>query len=257
VKFDLLLFVALLIVCPEIRATSIVLLASKTQIGIAADHKAERTNGSSLPDVCKIMHHRDFFFALAGTVSQGDSYDTRYNAMDILIRASAGLDDLDAIDQRFDQLIVAPLQTQVTYDFQHFPNWFLVQRHLKEPPALEMTVFQITPAGPVMVECVSDDVSEGIGKNWQPYHHSCKAGEGECRLTVGSQDGMKEYLDEHPFTDDLAADAQRLVEFEALRRPKDVGGRITVLLIDNTGVHPADTRDKCPVEWRSKPPATH
>jgi len=60
VKFDLLLFVALLIVCPEIRATSIVLLASKTQIGIAADHKAERTNGSSLPDVCKIMHHRDF-----------------------------------------------------------------------------------------------------------------------------------------------------------------------------------------------------
>ena len=53
------------------------------------------------------MHHRDFFFALAGTVSQGDSYDTRYNAMDILIRASAGLDDLDAIDQRFDQLIVA------------------------------------------------------------------------------------------------------------------------------------------------------
>ena len=55
----------------------------------------------------------------------------------------------------------------------------------------------------------------------------------------------------------LAADARRLVEFEALRRPKDVGERITVLLIDNTGVHPADTRDKCPVEWRSKPPATH
>ena len=200
-KFDLLLFVALLIVCPEIRATSIVLLASKTQIGIAADHKAERTNGSSLPDVCKIMHHRDFFFALAGTVSQGDSYDTRYNAMDILIRASAGLDDLDAIDQRFDQLIVAPLQTQVTYDFQHFPNWFLVQRHLKEPPALEMAVFQITPAGPVMVESVFPmtflKVSVRIGK---PYHHFCKAGEGECRLTVGSQDGMKEYLDEHPFT---------------------------------------------------------
>lgn len=200
-KFDLLLFVALLIVCPEIRATSIVLLASKTQIGIAADHKAERTNGSSLPDVCKIMHHRDFFFALAGTVSQGDSYDTRYNAMDILIRASAGLDDLDAIDQRFDQLIVAPLQTQVTYDFQHFPNWFLEQRHLKEPPALEMAVFQITPAGPVMVESVFPmtflKVAVRIGK---PYHHSCKAGEGECRLTVGSQDGMKEYLDEHPFT---------------------------------------------------------
>jgi hypothetical protein len=258
VKLSRGLIIALLVGCPSVRATSIVVLASKTEIGVAADRKVTKPNGTTLPDVCKIMHHGDFFFALSGTVSRGKIDDTRYNAMDIVIRASEGLKDINAIDERFDHLIAAPLQEVVEDDFERFPDSFREKRRLKEPPALEMLIFRITPTGPEMVESVFPmtflKASVKIGR---PYHHYCKAGQGECQLTVGTQDGLKEYLDDHPFTSDVAADAQRLVEFEKRRRPREVGGKITVLLIDSSGVHRADTSDKCPVEWRSRPPTAH
>jgi hypothetical protein len=44
--------IALLLGSPFVGATSVVVLGNATQIGVAADHKAGRTNGTNLPDIC-------------------------------------------------------------------------------------------------------------------------------------------------------------------------------------------------------------
>ena len=243
------------LLCSTSDATSIVILANKMQIGIAADHKVtSRVRGVIEPDVCKIMSHGDFFFSFSGTVSKGGMYGAEFNVMDILVKASKGLSDLSLIVERFDKLVAVPLQRQIYIDYANHRESFREQIGLVDSPVLELILFRVLASGTEMEQSVFPADFRKTVRIKQPFHRACRAGVGECQLTVGAQDGMMEYIQEHPFTSDLAADAERLVEFERRRRPMDVGGKITVLLIDSSGVHPADTSDKCPVEWRRSPP---
>ncbi len=254
-QFVSLLVVWALVICSASHATSVVVLANKTQIGVAADHKVLRANGSRLPDTCKIMRHGNFFFSFSGTVSNGNMESTKFNLMDVLVQASNGLKDLDAIVQKFDEAALGPMQEQLNYDFAYHRDSFRRQIKSVQSTYLEMIIFRVTPGGSEMVQSVFPATFGKMAKVEKPYHRVCKAGQGECQLTVGEQDRMIDYLQEHPYTTDLAADAERLVEFEARLNPKNVGGKITVLLIDSTGVHTADTSDRCPIEWRNKRPS--
>ena len=202
------------------------------------------TNGRKLPDACKILRHGDFFFTFAGTITNTSGSSAKYDARDILVRASKGLTSLTAIADRFDQLVANPLQKQIDDDFRKKPASF-AQRTV----SLEMIIFRVTSRGSEIAQSVFPLLVGKTAIVGKPGHRSCMAGVGDCKLTAGEQDGMKEYFDELPPTNDLAADAERLVKFEANRHPNEIGGKITVLLIDGTGVHSADTNDKCPINW--------
>jgi hypothetical protein len=245
-----LLFFVSLPICPS-RATSVVVLANKSQIGVAADQKVI-SNGKRLPDDCKILRQGDLLFTLAGRVRDLDG--RRYDARNILVQASKGLTDLSPIRQRFDELVMAPLQKQVDHDFEHNPQSFQKSNH---SAFLEMIIFRVTSAGSEMVQSVFYVSIGETAKLEPPTHRSCTAGNGDCQLTAGEQDGMTEYLYEHPFTTNLAADAERLVKFEAHRHPDKVGGKITVILIDENGIHSANSNDKCPVNWGDPTSAVH
>jgi hypothetical protein len=232
-------------------ATSIVLLSNKTQIAVAADSRVTGPHGHVGPDICKIWRHGNFFFVFSGTVSRGSIPDTRFNAMDILVRASRGLNNFEEIDHRFDQLIRAPLQEQLDYDFAHDRESFRERMQVKEPPVLELVIFGMTPNGPEMVQSViTVSFTLDRAKLGKTYHHSCKSGVGDCFLTAGTQDEIQAYLKDHALSGDLATDAERLVKIEAAARPQTVGGPIRVILVDRTGVDKKDPQDPCPTEWR-------
>jgi hypothetical protein len=246
---------ALLSLCDTARATSIVVLANKTEIAVAADSKAKTIDGLSLPDNCKILRHGNLFFVMAGTVSKGTISSTDYNAMDIFVRASRDSSDLEQIDRRFDQLIAGPLQHQIDYDFAHNRNSFREQMRFEESQVLQVVMFEMTRSGPYMVGSYFPITFPGkkSAKIGNPYHKLCKEGVGDCYLVLGEEDAIQKYVKDHPISGDLAAQAEKFVRLEVLDQPENVGGRIAVVLINSTGLYRRDSRNPCPREWRKQP----
>jgi hypothetical protein len=231
-------------------ATSIVLRASKTQIAVAADSKMRMgPHQQIVKNICKIWQHRDFFFAFAGTISNSSSSLNKYNAVKLVIEASKGSTDFEQIDRRFDQLIRAPLQKQLDYDFDHDREIFSERLKVAEPPELELAIFGLTPNGPEIIQSVvSFRVIAGRPKIGNIYHHSCKSGVGNCLLFLGAQGEITDDLQHHQLTDDMAADAERLVNVEAAARPDEVGGPIVVISIDQSGLDKKDPQLACPLQ---------
>jgi hypothetical protein len=203
----------------------------------------------SAKDICKIWHHNNFFFAFGGTISNSSSNLNKYDAVNLLIRASEGLNAFGEIDRRFDQLIRVPLQKQIDYDFANDREIFRERMKAAEPPALELVIFGLTPNGPEMVQSVITLNFVGDrAKIGTIYHHSCQSGVGDCVLVLGDQGEIEKDLQNHPLTGDMPADAERLVKIEAAARPDTVGGPIRVITIDDSGLDKKDPQEACPIE---------
>jgi hypothetical protein len=163
------------------------------------------------------------------------------------VKASSGLKDFEQIDRRFDELIRAPLQKQIEFDFKDDPASFREKMQVPEPPVLELVIYGITPDGPAMVQSViTANFVGGRAKIGKIYHHVCKNGFGNCFLLLGVQDEIVKDAEKHPVTGDLPADAERFVNVEANARPHEVGGLIRVVLIDKNGVDKKNPQDSCP-----------
>jgi hypothetical protein len=204
------------------KATSIVVLANKTQIAVAADSKEIKANGQPSSDVCKIFRYGKFFAVMGGTINS----NAMYNPIQTLAKAAKGVTDLEEIQKGFDRLIKEPLQAQL--DFKVANN--------QDTNSKCRFPTRFPKEGGVTVGNV--------------YHNTCKNGEGECELVIGDMEAMKKFLEKHHLDGrDLVVEATNLVHIEAVAHPDTVGGTINQLLIDSTGTHRINnTLPGCPVE---------
>jgi len=171
----------------------------------------------------------------------------RFNAIDLLIEASKGLEDYEKIDLRFDQLIRAPLQKQIDFDFADDRERFRERMQVAEPPALELVIFwnhaEWTGDGPerhhAQLHWQSGENREDIPSQLQEWFW-------QLLLLLGAQDEITKDVAVHPLTGDLPADAERLVKVEAKARPNEVGGPIRVILLDKNGLDKKNPPDSCP-----------
>jgi hypothetical protein len=229
-------------------ATSIVVLANTTQIAVAADSKQMTAKGQPSPDVCKIFRYGQFFVVMAGIINN----NAMYNPIQTLAKAAKGVTDLVEIQKRFDRLIKGSLQTQVDFRLANVPG-YEQQVRLTKPNAFEIIIFQLTSNGPTLVQSLFpiQIPREGSVTVGNPYHNTCKNGEGECSLAIGDTEEIKQFTEKYHLEGrDLVADATNLVHIEAVAHPDTVGGNINLLLIDSTGTHQINTLPGCPVEER-------
>jgi|HubBroStandDraft_6_1064221.scaffolds.fasta_scaffold79430_3 hypothetical protein len=226
--------------CSPARGTSIVVLANRTQIAVAADSAETDSKGKNNRQACKIFRLRNFFFVVSGTF--------RKDEIDSLAVAAQGTDDLVEIQKRFNELVKKPLEAVVENRLAHVPSYAMELRGNTQ--VLQVIIFRLDPTGPVLAESMFPFklLKSGKVRIEDAQTRICKNGEGECSLIIGEAEEAKQYVSKHPLGQDLIADAEQLVRIEAEAHPGTVGGNISMLLLDAGGTHPINMSPGCP--WR-------
>jgi hypothetical protein len=233
--------VAFLFTSLPAEGTSIVVLANKTQIAVAADSAERGPKGGHTQRACKIFHFRDFFFVMAGAIR-----DDRIHS---LAEAAQGIDNLIEIQQRFDRIVKKPLENTINDRLANIPNYASELR--KTTQVFQIIVFKLTSTGPILLESLFPYrwLKNGKVRIDEPITKTCKDGEGECSLIIGEEGEAREFADKHPLKgQDLVLDAENLVRIEAEAHSDTVGGNINLLLIDAAGTHPINMSPGCPRE---------
>ncbi len=231
----------LLFSCAPARGTSIVVLANKTQIAVAADSAETDSKGRYNQQACKIFRLHNFFFVISGIL--------RIDEIKSLAEAAQGTDDLVEIQTRFNQLVKKPLESVVENRLVHIPGYAKELR--LNTQVLQIIIFRLDPTGPVLAESMFPFqlLKSNKVKIEDAQTRLCKNGEGECSLIIGEAEEAKKYVAEHPLKgQDLIADAEQLVHIEADAKPGIVGGNISMLLLDAAGSHPINMSPGCPLQ---------
>jgi hypothetical protein len=231
---------ALLATGSTVCGTSIVVLANKTQIAVAADSAQQGNRGEHSTDACKIFRFRKFYFVMAGAVVRDENQK--------IAEAAQGTNNLLEIQKRFNQTGRQSVEDLVNYRLEHVPNY---RKELRSnTQAFQIIFFEMTAKGPLLAESLFSFQILGTGKVrvGQPQTRLCKYGDGECSLGIGENEEAKKYISDHPLKgQDLIADAEKLVRIEAEAQPKAVGGNINMLLLDGSGEHPINMSPGCPL----------
>jgi hypothetical protein len=240
-RFVCMLVAIFLVTSLPAHGTSIVVLANKTQIAVAADSAENGPKGGHDEGACKIFKFRNFFFVMAGAVKMDE--------IQSLAEAAQGTNNLIEIRRRFNQLVRKPLENIINYRLTHIPNY--VDELRKSTQVFQIIMFKLNPTGPLLLESLFPYrlLKNGQVRIDEPNINTCKDGDGECSLIIGEGDKAREFVAEHPLKgQDLVADAANLVRIEAGEHSDIVGGNINLLLLDAAGTHLLNMSPGCPWE---------